>query len=177
MQDFEKLLEGNHVLHPCVVLGDMNNDLSRQSAISKAYINLFLSPGFKQMVTQPKKMTVLSELCLDHLLTNDHNIITRVLKTDVSDHFRVLHETNFIAETKTAKKEALTFRTFHKALKNDNYFCKFLLKLLHELQKVYYIEENLDELFEKLSRTLKRQLDMYFPETTSQPVERRPFVN
>ena len=34
-QDFGKLLEANPVLHPCVVVGDMNLDLLKQNAISK----------------------------------------------------------------------------------------------------------------------------------------------
>ena len=127
------------------------------------------------MVTQPTKITVLSESCIDHVLTNDHNISTRVLKTDISDHFGVLHETNFSVETKTAEKEAFPFRNFQKTFKNDAYCGKLLFKLLHELQKIDYIEKNLDELFDKFSRTLKNELDTYFPETISQPVDRRAF--
>ena len=109
------------------------------------------------------------------MLTNDHNKNTRVLKTVISDHFVVLLETNFFVETKTAKKEALTFRNFNKARKNDNYCCTLLFKLLREPQKIDYNEKNLDELFDKFSRTLKNQLNMYFLETTSQPMERPAF--
>ena len=36
-------------------------------------------------------------------------------------------------------------------------------------------EKNLDKLFDIFSPTLKNQLKMYFPETTSQPVERHAF--
>ena len=111
------------------------------------------------------------------MLTNDHNIITRVLKTDISDQFGVLHGTNFFVETKTAKKGALTFRNFLKALKNDDYCCKLLFKLLHELQKIDYNEKNLDELFDRFSHTLKNQLNIYFLETISQLVKKRAFGN
>ena len=56
------------------------------------------------MATQPRKINVLKNLCNDHVLTHDNNVITRVLQTDISDHFEVLHATNFFVETKTAKK-------------------------------------------------------------------------
>ena len=97
---------------------------------------MFLSIGFKQMVTQLTKLTVLSESCIDHVLGNDHNINKRVLKTDFSHHFGVLHETNFFVETITAKKEAATFRNFKKALKSDDYCFEFLCKFFHVLQNL-----------------------------------------
>ena len=175
LQGFEKLLKANQVLHPCVVVVDMKLDLLQQNENWKAYLNLFLSIGFKQTVTQPTKTTVHSESCMHHVLTNDHNIITPVLKTDISDHFGLLHEIKLFVEKKTAKKEVLTFRNFHKAIKNDDCCCKFPFRLLHELRKIDYNETHLDELIDKFTRTLKNHLDMYFPETASQPVERRAF--
>ena len=47
LQYSEKLLETNHVSHPCVVVGDMNIDSLKQSANSWAYLFSFLSFGFK----------------------------------------------------------------------------------------------------------------------------------
>ena len=126
----------------------MKKDLMKENIGSKAFTKLFSSVGLKQMVTQPTKITVNSESCIDHVLTKDHSIITRVFKTDISDLFGVLQETNFFAETKTVKKEALTSRNFHKDLKNDNYCCKFLFNLLHELKTFDYSEKNLNELID-----------------------------
>ena len=70
----------------------------------------------------------------------------------------------------------MTFRNSKKALKIDNYSRKILFQLLHELQKIEINKKNLYDLFGN-SHTLKNQLDMCFPETTSQPVERRAFGN
>ena len=75
------------------------------------------------------------------------------------------------------KKGALTFRNLHKAVKKDDYCCQFPFKLFHELQKIDYKEKNLNELFYNFSTTSKTQLDMCFPQTTSQQAERRAFQN
>ena len=108
MQDFEELLKSNQVLHPCVVVGDMKKDLMKQNAIPKAYLNMSLSIGFKQMVTQSTKITVRSESCKDHVLTKGHNKITRVLKRDISHQFGVFYE-NFFCRDKNRKERALNF--------------------------------------------------------------------
>ena len=73
--------------------------------------------------------------------------------------------------------EALTFGNFREALKSDDYCCQFLFELLYELQRLITMKKKLDELFDKFSRTLKNQSDRFFPETTSQPVEKRAFGN
>ena len=104
LQAFEKLLEAKQILHLCLVVIDMNLDLLKQNAFSKFFLNLSLSIGFKQMVSQSTKRTVLNKSCIDSVLTNDHNIVTRVLKTDISDLFGVLPETIFFVETETAKR-------------------------------------------------------------------------
>ena len=149
----------------------------KQIAISKTFLNTFLPFGFKKLVTQPTKLTILSEPSIDHVLTKDQDVITRVPKADISDQFGVLQERNFFVERIIAKTEEFTFRNFKNALKKDDYCCKFLFKLLHELQKSNYNKKNRQELFDNLSRTLKNQKDLYFPETTSQLVEKRAFRN
>ena len=74
----------------------MNMDLLKQSGISKTYLYMFLSFGLKQKVTEPTRVTILSDSCIDYVLTNDHNLITRVLKTDISDHLGVYMKQTFL---------------------------------------------------------------------------------
>ena len=130
------MLEEIELFHPFVIVGDMNMDLFKQNANSKTFSKRFLSLRFKQIVTQSTEVIVFSETCLDHVLTNDHNIYTRVLETNILDYFGVLHEANCFAGTITAKKEAFIIRNFGKVLKNDDYCCKILFKLLRELQRI-----------------------------------------
>ena len=71
----------------------------------------------------------------------------------------------FFVETKTAKKEPLTFRNFYEALKIEDNCYNLLFRPLHELQMVDYNEKNLYDFFDNFSTTLKNQLVLHFPET------------
>ena len=46
LQDFEKILEANQVLHPCVVVDERNVVLLKQNAVWKAYLKMFSTYGF-----------------------------------------------------------------------------------------------------------------------------------
>ena len=97
---------------------------------------MFFLMGFKQMFAQPTNKTVLGESCIDHVLTKDHNIITCVVKTYISDQFEDSNGTNFFVETMTAKNGGINFPLISKNLKIDNYCCKFLFELLSDPQKI-----------------------------------------
>ena len=93
--------------------------------------------------------------------------LTTVCATDISDHFGVLHQTNFPMENKTQFQQTYCYRSLGKMISNNDHCCKFLFKLQHDLQQIDYENTGVEELFEKYLQTLKTNFDFYFPVKTA----------
>ena len=137
----------------------------KQNAISTAYLNMFLSFGFKRMVTQSTKKLFVASPAMTTCSPKVTIKLIGCLKGISHINSGFCMKPFFCRDKNRKKKEPLTICYFFKALKNEDYCYNFLFRPLHELQKLDYNEKNLDDLFDKFSTTLKNHLDMHLPET------------
>lgn len=126
-EDFELLLSSIPSKSLTYITGDFNIDVLRNDANSTSYLQLCSSYNF--LITNkvmPTRQTELSDTCIDHVVTNSDldNEKTQIIKTDVSDHYGILHVTG-LQEGKAPPPSQIYFRNFSK-LGDDIHCCKFL---------------------------------------------------
>ena len=72
---------------PTIILGDFNFDLNTKSSIVTSYKDSLEGFFFAQLVTEPTRITENSSTIIDHLWTNEEEIIINyAVETGLSDH-------------------------------------------------------------------------------------------
>jgi exonuclease III len=75
----------------CIVFGDFNFDLLKDSGYPKAWADHMLSFNFTQLVTKPTRVSANSKTLIDHVFTNRPQNITEtnIPSYSVSDHYPI----------------------------------------------------------------------------------------
>ena len=106
------------------VLGDFNIDLSEKCSKTKKLTNIFENYGFSELIKSHTRKDPVSgrESALDHIWTNEKNIIEFGKTVGISDHDGIFVKINL--EREIPKNEKITIRNFKNY--NDTNFSKDL---------------------------------------------------
>ena len=91
----ESILDSIPLNQETFVLGDFNICTLKESlqkfSLSRAYVDCLSGAGFKNIITEPTRVTDTPESCLDHILCNNCDKVYQcgVMPTGLSDHFLV----------------------------------------------------------------------------------------
>ena len=69
------------------------------------YLDMLISNGYYPLINVPTRVTDNSSTIIDHIITNDytHNISSRVIKTDLTDHFPIFYTISNVTLKKSYK--------------------------------------------------------------------------
>ena len=119
----ELLLKINESNKDCILFGDLNIDVSKDTPFKREFINTLHSYGFHPSINIPTRVqfrsTNVSKTVIDNIVTNMHNtkLETGVLVTDISDHFPIVLFANLTQKNNLQhhpiKRRILNERTLH----------------------------------------------------------------
>ena len=142
---------------------DASNDSTNGNGANK-YVNMLASNGYFPLITLPTRVTAVSSIIINRLITNDHknNIFPGIIKTDLTDHYTIFC---FIdAVTCSNKTNQKLFRRdflnsnaedFHDDLHNA------LATFFHRNQDIN--DNNFDHLFCDFIKIIKSKIDNHAP--------------
>jgi hypothetical protein len=104
--EFNQLLSKiNNENKTIYIMGDFNIDLLKEEEKRPIhnYLNMILSYYLLPAIIKPTRITELSATLIDNILTNNYDVSSVILVTDISDHLPNIISTNTIIRTKKTK--------------------------------------------------------------------------
>ena len=87
----------NPLNQSCYLMGDFNIDLLKHSTHSPTseFLDLMFSNSFIPLINKPTRITPKSATLIDNVFANkyenEHEYVTGILTTDISDHYPIFH--------------------------------------------------------------------------------------
>lgn len=157
--------------HTTVVLGDFNIDLSVMSFESQELIALMASFGLHNSVNSYTRECLMSRTLIDHVFSDDSDILTEVIVSGLSDH-HAQSATLLYSSTKKPRRAKYRYcRTFSD--ENKQYF-RYLLKKEH--WHGMYAETCFNQQFDAFYEQLKYHFEVAFPVTLKKIKNKNPNI-
>lgn len=144
------------------IMGDFNIDLLKEESNRPIheYLNLILTHSFIPTITKPTRITENSATLIDNILTNNYcNVSSKILTTDISDHFPT------VLITRTKIKQNLSndkIPTYKRNYSNNN-----VNHLKEKLSKINWCQtlenKNANDDYTKFNNTLIKLVDECIP--------------
>ena len=171
---FSKVIEKVNKRYWLIILGDLNiNIMDYSCSNTKAYKNLLLSLGLRNLINLPTRVADTSETVLDHCITNlpPNGIESGVIQEVITDHFPIYAQANL-----SIKKPNLPFYHFRRRFpySKKEKFLNVLQKRIDDCDGLLSLSDPFTNLNELIS-ILQLTANQIFPVTKLSCKERKKF--
>ena len=149
-----------------IVCCDSNIDLLNTTTNSNYFVNLLAKHNLSCTVTEPTRISNVSESLIDNIITDVPSFKSSVHSTDISDH---TYQLCFLQVEYARKAESMGFVRSFKEI-NLNYFNMLLSRCLWER---VYTEQSFDEAFNSFYDEFLYYFNICFPLNRLRPTRRR----